>query len=164
MESTVIGKALAKAALFLLVAANESAAQDPSPLEQWDPNHTHFLAIGLGANTATLGVRFTESIGSSPVLLGVGVGRDGVTPYAEVALGSGFFSDCQSYFGLGTWIGWGSLRNSGSLLIEFGQRLWMRNQRVFTDFGLAVVPPLWGKPNLGMSSLAFPRFQVGFTF
>jgi hypothetical protein len=164
MESTVIGKTLTRAALFILLAANRMTAQDPSPLEQWDPNHTHAFAVGFGANTASLGVRFAESIGSSPVLIGVGVGREGVTPYAEIALGSGFFSDCQSYFGLGAWIGWGSLKNSGSLLIEFGQRLWMKNQRVFTDVGLAMVPPLWGKPSLGMSTLAFPRVQVGFTF
>jgi hypothetical protein len=164
MESPVIGKALASVPLILLLAANHIAAQDPSPLEQWDPVHTHFLAVGIGANTASIGVRFAESIGSSPVLLGLGVGRDGVTPYAEIALGSGFFGDCQSYFGLGAWIGWGSFKDSGSLLIEFGQRLWMRNQRVFTDVGLAMVPPLWGEPDLGMSSLAFPRVQLGFTF
>jgi hypothetical protein len=147
-----------------MLAANHLEAQGPSSLEQWDPSHTHFIAVGLGANTASLGMRFAESIGSSPILLGLGVGRDGVAPYAEIALGSGFVGDCQSYFGLGTWIGWGPLKNSGSLLIEFGQRLWMRNQRLFTDFGLAMVPPLWGKPNLGMSSLAYPRVQVGFTF
>ena len=150
--------------LLWLASTTRLAAQGPSPLEAWDPSHPHSLAIGVGANTATLGVRYAYSIGSSPVLLGIGAGRDGVTPYAEIAFGSWFFSDCQSYFGVGTWIGWGSMKGSGSLLIEFGQRLWMSNQRLFTDIGLAMVPPLWGNPDLGMSTLAFPRVQFGFTF
>ena len=139
-------------------------AQD-SPWEAFDPSHPNFVSIGGGATSGFLGVRYSRSLGSSPALIGIGVGLDGITPYVEIARAKGRLEDLQAYFGLGFWIGWGDQSHTGFLVLDFGHRRWLGQKwRWYVDYGASIVPPLWGETHLGLLTFAYPRLQMGVTF
>ncbi len=141
-----------------------STAQD-SPWESLDPTHPNFVSAGVGATTGVLGIRYSRSLGNSPVLVGLGAGLDGITPYVELTKTDGRLEDRQTYVGVGFWVGWGDQSRTGSLLFAFGQRKWLgQDWRMYIDYGVSIVPPLWGQTNLGLMVFAFPRLQVGLTF
>lgn len=157
-------RAFAIVILLALIPAVAGQAQD-SPWEAYDPTHPNFVALGIGGNAGLVGVRYARSLGASPFFAGIGMGLDGVTPYVEAARAKGVFEDSQTYVSLGLWAGWREYANTGSLLVTFGQRMWFfGNWRLFMDYGLSFMPPLWGETNLGLMTFAFPSLQVGFTF
>ena len=145
--------------VWVLLIARPAGAQVWEPR---DPSRPFTLAVGPAVNSGGLGGRLTYRVGNSPMSVGLGVGILGFTPQLDVVFGA---NETQSYLGIGILVGYaGTVRETGTLTIDIGRRQWMANERSFFDFGITVLPTLWGEPNWGLLALGCPRAQIGFTF